>query len=355
MHSIGGNAEEMAVPNKNFFHSEPIKKSIDRTKPVLSDPVVNLGMPDKEVKRRTGFPSEKALLLYMFVVCNGDIETIISRSSPMSWYEEWFMYFEYIWGKSLTRLIDVEKEYKISKRDVETILSSKVNIAYTALNSWPTYASYKEDVSLRERKAKWKTKWANHRPVCWDMTDIVAYEFTDANMQRITYSQYYGHNCFKGGIFTQFCGWHGNSELWTGAVSDTDYNRRSGYLKTQEQFQNEDLVEYETDDGRIDLRVLPFLNIYDKGYRAKMAALKNGKQQVLQPDWAESDRTFNRYQTIGSASIASDRGGNERSVNVMKRAGYLRRGFQPNMCPIRFNMVWRAWGFQSNFMFVPVL
>ena len=88
MHSIGGNAEEMAVPNKNFFHSEPIKKSIDQTKPVLSDPVVNLGMPDKEVKRRTGFPSEKALLLYMFVVCNGDIETIISRSSPMSWYEE---------------------------------------------------------------------------------------------------------------------------------------------------------------------------------------------------------------------------------------------------------------------------
>lgn len=94
------------------------------------------------------------------------------------------------------------------------------------------------------------------------MTDIVAYEFTDANMQRITYSQYYG-------IFNQFCGWHGNSDLWTGAVSDSDYNRRSGYLKTQEQFQNEDLVEYKTDDGRIDLRVLPFLNIYDKAIEQK--------------------------------------------------------------------------------------
>lgn len=57
MYSIRGDAEEMAVPNKWFFHSEPIKKSIDRTKAVISDPVVNLGMSDKENKRRTRFPS----------------------------------------------------------------------------------------------------------------------------------------------------------------------------------------------------------------------------------------------------------------------------------------------------------
>lgn len=265
------------------------------------------------------------------------------------------MHFEYIWGKSLTRIVDVEEEYGIRHYVVESILSTKFDIEYRALNGWPTYASYKEDVSLRERKEKWRIKWSNLRPVCWDMTDVFAYEFTDANMQRITYSQYYGHNCFKGGIFTQFCGWQGNADLWTGGVSDSDYNRRAGYLQTQQQFQSEDLVETKNDDGEINLGVLPFLNIYDKGYRAKMAAFKNGKQLVLQPDWADSDRTFNGYQTIGSASIASDRGGNERSVNVMKRAGYMRRGFQPNMCPKRFNKAWRTWGFKSNFMFVPIL
>lgn len=173
-----------------------------------------------------------------------------------------------------------------------------------------------------------------------------AYGFSDADLQRMTYSQYYGENCFKGSIFTQLCGWHGTVSLWTGGISDSEYNRREGYLNTQEQFQNNDLV-----DGK----VITFLNIYDKGYRAKMAAWKNGKQQVLQPDWAASDRHFNRLQKIASASVASDRGGNERSVNVSKRAGYISRGFKPNMCPRRFNQAWRTWCFQSNFMFKPVL
>jgi len=323
MQPTRGNAKYVTVPSKCFFRSEAIKNnSVSRTLAADSDPIVQLGTCDREVKRRTGFTCEAALLSYIFVVCNGDIKNVSKRSSSLTWYEEWFMHFEYIWGKSLTRIIDVEKEYGIGHKQIEAILSAKVEIEYRALKSWPTYASYEEDVSLRERKAKWKTKWAKRRPVCWDMTDIVAYEFTDPDMQRITYSQYYGHNCFKGGIFTQFCGWHGNFDLWTGAVSDSDYNRRSGYLQAQEQFQNEDLVEYKTDDG---------------------------------DNWAESDRTFNRYQTLGSASVASDRGGNERSVNVMKRPGYLQRGFKPNMCPNRFNKVWRTWGFKSNFMFVPIL
>jgi hypothetical protein len=88
-------------------------------------------------------------------------------------------------------------------------------------------------------------------------------------------------------------------------------------VQQQKKFQNIDLVEDQ---------VLPFLNIYDKGYRAKMVAWKNGKQKVLQPDCANSDRRFNRIETLASASVASDRGGNERSVNVSKRAGFTCRG-----------------------------
>ena len=83
--------------------------------------------------------------------------------------------------------------------------------------------------------------------------------------------------------------------------------------------------------------VIPFLNIYDKGYRAKMAAWQNGRQLVLQPDFKKSDKKFNRSQTILSASVATDHGRNERVVNVSKRAGLISRGFQPNADPIRFN------------------
>jgi hypothetical protein len=76
---------------------------------------------------------------------------------------------------------------------------------------------------------------------------------------------------------------------------------------------------------------------------------------MLQPDWAKSDEKFGPTQTIASASMASDRGGNERSVNVSKRAGFISRGFRQNMCPVNFNLSWRTWAFQSNFMFKPVL
>ena len=86
-----------------------------------------------------------------------------------------------------------------------------------------------------------------------------------------------------------------------------------------------------------------------------MAAFKTGKQRVLQPDWAKSDRGFGRLKTITSVSVASDRGGNERFVNASKRAGYISRGFKPNMCPVRFIRARRTWAYQSNFMFEPVL
>ena len=354
--STRGNAAEIKEPKKWFFHGEPIKnESRGHTFAADSEPVIRLGMPDKEIKRRTGFPTESVLLLYIFVVCNGDVEIISKRQSSLTWYEEWFLHFEYKWGKSLTRLEDVHKTFGPNVHVIESIISAKYIIEYSALNSWPTYALYAEDVELRERKPKWKVKWKNSRPVCWDMTNIVAYEFTDSNLQKITYSPYYGQNCFKGGVFTQFCGWQGTADLWTGGVSDTDYNKRAGYLQRQQEIQSKDVIQHQMQNGMTTMKIIPFLNIYDKGYRAKMAALKHGKQQVLQPDWADSDRRFKTDETIHSTSIASDRGGNERSVNVSKRAGYIQRGFRPKMCPIRFNIAWRSWGFQTNFMFQPHL
>ena len=39
------------------------------------------------------------------------------------------------------------------------------------------------------------------RVVMWDMTNIPAYAFSDADLNRFTYSIYYDMNCFKGGIF----------------------------------------------------------------------------------------------------------------------------------------------------------
>jgi hypothetical protein len=65
----------------------------------------------------------------------------------------------------------------------------------------------------------------------WDMTNIRAFGFSDADCNRITFSKYYNQNCFKGGVFAQLCGLIGTWSLWTGAVSDTDYNKRAGYIQ----------------------------------------------------------------------------------------------------------------------------
>ena len=56
-----------------------------------------------------------------------------------------------------------------------------------------------------------------------------------------------------------------------------------------------------------------------------------------------------------SASVASDRSGNERAVNVCKKSGYIKRGLAPHGEPRRLNDSWLAWSFQANFMYAPVL
>ena len=47
----------------------------------------------------------------------------------------------------------------------------------------------------------------------WDMTNIEAYGFSDANLQRLIYSKYYNQNCFKGGVVVQQCEWLKEAEL----------------------------------------------------------------------------------------------------------------------------------------------
>ena len=140
----------------------------------------------------------------------------------------------------------------------------------------------------------------------------------------------------------QLCGWIVNEDLWVGGVSDTEYNKHAGYLQKQKEFQEKDLVYGEGDSVG---KVLAWLIIYDRGYRAKMAAWLEGKQKVLQPPASKSDERFKERTTVYAATVAHDRSGNERAVNVCKRSGMIKRGFKPNMNPIRFNYVWRGWAF----------
>ena len=340
------------TPGKNFFNYSIKPSSHIKTKQYAANkpPIVAPGVPDSEVKRRTGFPTEGAMLSYIFLVCNGDAELVKQRRTSLTWYEEWFFHFEYKWGRTLARWVDATATIGLHRRYLLKITEDKVKLERRARWSWPMFASYQEDHCLR--KEKWNSKYGetNHggvkrRPIFWDMTGIRAYQFGAADTNVHTYSKYYSGNVFKGGIFTQCCGWAGTYDLWGGNVSDTEYNKSAGYLKEQEVYQQNDLVGGE---------LVPFLNIYDKGYRARDVCRRHG-QLTAQPAFCKSDKRFTGSNTLYSASIASDRGGNERAVLVSKRSGVIKRGFKAGMDVKRFQDTWLTWGFQSNFMFDPVL
>ena len=156
-------------------------------------------------------------------------------------------------------------------------------------------------------------------------------------------------NCFKGGIALQTCGWIRTHNLWTGCVSDTTYQEKSGIFELQKKFGEKDLIGAEKNTYKA------FTNIFDKGYRNRLVAWLIGRQITLQPTFAKSDRTFCRNETLSSAIIAADRSGNERAVRLAKMAGYLHRGLDNTQSMERMNQVWLCWGLQINFMYGRVL
>ena len=74
-----------------------------------------------------------------------------------------------------------------------------------------------------------------------------------------TFGKYYNVNIAKGGVSTQLCGWERLLELYTGAVGDSNYIKAVKILELQENFAKHDIT--------IGQDVIPFTNIFDKGYR----------------------------------------------------------------------------------------
>ena len=79
---------------------------------------------------------------------------------------------------------------------------------------------------------------------------------------------YYAGNVAKGAVFLQLCGWMGTWELWAGAISDTEYQTRSGVFEYMQWF-----VDH-FDKG------IPFTNIVDKGVSLYRGNLASGKTDV---------------------------------------------------------------------------
>lgn len=305
-------------------------------------PTVLPDISDKETQRRTGFHSTSALLSFIIIVCNGDLELAGKKSTRMTWFEEWFFYFEVVWSGMKWNTLEIQ--YKTAASSLRRVLDEKLDYVLRCKDSWPLYASHQEDKQFCDNR--WNTKYPGIRVIFWDGTNVnLRYKPSAAHAESLTYSMYYGTNCAKGGVGIQKCGYIVNRELWT-AASDTYYQTECGVFSDQESFQNEDLIEG---------KVLPFLNVLDKGYRVTAHAFRAGGQLVQQPHFTNAMQDFSTEETLGTAEVASNRSGNERAVNRIKTSKYISNGIEKGGSFVRMNKVWLAYGFQVNFMFAPVL
>ena len=100
---------------------------------------------DDEVKRRTGFQSLDHMLAYIIIIRNGNHDKMIEKKTRLTWLEEWFFFFEYLWGRTIIRWWDSEKVMKIDRKRTRDIFLTKLQMVKSCRLSWPRYASYDED------------------------------------------------------------------------------------------------------------------------------------------------------------------------------------------------------------------
>lgn len=214
----------------------PKGKVDDEKEPWEHDPVVDpCRITAKEVKRRTSFEDVESLLAFLAIICNGDIEKVCETASCLTWFEEWMMYAEYIWGKTGTRWEDIAHNYRVCETTARKVVGHKKALILKCRSQWPMFVSQEEDEALRNDH--WNCTYKGRRVVFWDNTNVdMRYKPTDASLNRRTFSSYYGGNVAKGGVFLQLCGWLGVYALWVGAVSDTKYLSESGILEMQQDF-----------------------------------------------------------------------------------------------------------------------
>jgi DDE superfamily endonuclease len=181
----------------------------------------------------------------------------------------------------------------------------------------------------------------------WDNTGIPMFKPSDPELQRLTYSSYYAGNVFKGAIGIQLCGWITTEELYTGGMSDSEYFLKCDIIKKQQDY----VPIYDINNQSTSWTI-----ILDKGYRgANVLAWDSGKQMIVQPCFARSDRRFTSAESLVSAAVAHDRSGNERAVKYIKHCGFLDKGLRGHENEIDMADVWLAWGFQLNFIYKSVL
>ena len=103
---------------------------------------------EEDVKERTGFVSKEALLIFIVIVSNGDMDTMGESNSLLTWFEEWFLYFKHVWGRDTPSWVVLNRIYGIGQ--TKKVFVRKLRQVKVCCEGWPKYVLYDEDKSLRK-------------------------------------------------------------------------------------------------------------------------------------------------------------------------------------------------------------
>jgi hypothetical protein len=75
-------------------------------------------MNDKVIKQSTGFQLLAAMLCYIIIINKGNVNAILNNTSSktMTWFKEWMLVFEWLWGRPISRWCDARQKYGMSEK-----------------------------------------------------------------------------------------------------------------------------------------------------------------------------------------------------------------------------------------------
>jgi hypothetical protein len=137
-------------PHATNYGDRSKRAKLQRTPPKsLPQPTFTpFSISNGAVKARTGFVSMFSLLSFVVVVCNGDVVQMMKKESSMTWFEEWFLFFQWERGHKSTPLTLLQDYFKMSKSTICRVLWHKLNAVLEARKRWPRFAMLEEDVNL---------------------------------------------------------------------------------------------------------------------------------------------------------------------------------------------------------------
>jgi hypothetical protein len=137
---LGGLDVHLPTAKAKIMYVKWKQQRNDRDKPDLCPIVDPFNLQSHQVKARTGFRNVEGLLSMILIVCDGDLTIMQKRESYLTWYEEWFMFFEFLWGKTTPTLfcgsISVWEECHST-----TYHRCKMQMVLDARKRWPQFVS----------------------------------------------------------------------------------------------------------------------------------------------------------------------------------------------------------------------